>query len=427
MLLIMMAGMVFGKKKGWIGQGDLMKVSTESVELRSIIETVTASGKIYPATELGLTADVSGEIISLEIEEGDTVKQGQLLVKINPDLYQSMVERAKAAVNTARSNESSSKSRITQLQPQINKAKRDLDRSKELFDADVVSEVEFLNAQTVYESLQADLITAEQSIEASGYQVKSSQATLKEAQDNLKRTNLYAPMSGIVSVLNIEEGERVVGTSQFQGTELMRIANFNLMELQVEVSENDVIKVNEGDTAIVEVDAYYDREFLGQVSKISNAAALNQALGNDQVTNFTVRILLNPESYEDLMKTGQRFPFRPGFSASADIQTNKETDILTIPIQSVTTRALADSLQTDKTKDEDVIREVVFVYSGGEVEEREVHTGMQDETYIHIKEGLKKDEEVVNAPYRAISKKLEHGKEVEKVEKEKLFKKDKES
>lgn len=415
-------GAYYAKQQGWIGKKVLTKVSVEEAKKRTIVETVTASGKLYPETEVKISPDVSGEVIVLNVEEGDTVKAGQLLAKIEPDTYQSIVERTEAALNSSKANAANANARITQLKTQLKQRQRDYDRNKKLFDQDIIAQADLENFETMVEAAKADIKAAEQTLDGSNFNIKSAEANVKEAKNNLRRTNIYAPTSGIISMLSVEKGERVVGTSQFAGTEIMRIANFEDMELRVDVSENDIIKVKTQDTAYVEVDAYLDRKFEGVVTQISNANTTTM-VSTDQVTNFTVKIRLLRDSYVDILEKTGRFPFRPQMSASADIRTKVVRDVLTVPIQSVTTRELADSLKKDDGDDE--LLEVVFVENSGKVTQKEVKTSIQDDNYIVVTNGLDSGEKVVNAPYREISKKLENEQEVEVVKKEELFKKKK--
>jgi len=419
----LLAFAAIGKKQGWIGKKALTKISAEAAKKRTIIETVSASGKLYPETEVKVTPDVSGEIITLAVIEGDSIKQGALIARIQPDLQETIVEQAQAGVNSAISNTKNIEAGIAQIDVQISQAKTDYDRTKKLFDQDVVSAVELQNAELALNNLKAQKKAQEKSLDAANFNVQSAQAGLKESKKSLARTNIYAPISGIVSSMNVKLGERVVGTSQFEGTEIMRISNFNNFEVQVEVSENDIIKVSEGDTAEVEIDAYYNRTFLGVVKQISNATGTGAAamLSSDQVTNYTVKIILLQSSYADLIASATNsFVFRPGMSATVEIQTQKLGGIITVPIQSVTVRDKADSLKTNKDKEE--LIEVLFVLNEGKVYQKEVKTGTQDDTYIEVLEGVKDGEEVVTAPYRAITKKLKHEDEVEKVDKKDLFK-----
>ncbi len=430
------------KKKG-------IKVAVEEVGKRTIVETVAASGKIYPETEVKISSDVSGEIVELYIQEGDSVKVGQLLLKIRPDSYKSVVERAEANVNSSRAQWANSKAQISQflaqkeqavaqkqqIIAQIENTRAIHKRNQQLHKEGVISDADFDASLSSLRSLEANLASAEATIKSaeasieSGTQgaksaefnIKSAEASVREARENLLKTTIYAPMSGTVSVLNVEKGERVVGTLQMAGTEIMRISNLNTMEVQVEVSESDVLRVATNNEVDVEVDAYLDRKFQGRVTHISNSSndIATAALTTDQVTNFTVKILLDPASYSDLIRKGQS-PFRPGMSASVEIKTRQEKEVLSVPIQAVTTRE-KDEENADLTKEAEIL-EVVFVAVGDSCEMRPVKTGIQDNDYIQITEGLKLEEAVISEPYSAISRKLKQGEAINVVEKEELYK-----
>ncbi len=415
----LVGGLVYAKNKGWVGAKPEKKVVVELAEIRTMVQTVSANGKIYPEVEVIISPDVSGEIIALNVAEGDSIKAGQSLLKIEPELIQSSVERAEAAVNTAKANAANTAARITQLNAQIEKAQRELNRAIQLEADGIVSLAQKQDAETALFSLKADLEASRQSLEGANYNIKSAEATAREAKKTLARTNMSSPMTGIVSSLSVEKGERVVGTSQFQGTEIMRIAQYNSMELRVDVSENDVLKVNVGDSAIIEIDAYLDRQFAGKVSSISNASQSVMAVSNDQVTNYTVRIRLEASSYTDLLEKSGKFPFRPGMSASADIVTEVLEDVLSVPTTSVTTRAIPDSLQTEKNGDER--EEVVFTAEGGMARKVPVSAGIQDDRYIQILAGLQEGEKVVTAPYKAISEDLRDEMLINVVEKDELY------
>jgi len=421
-----------GKKKG-------MAVDIGKVERRTLIEKVAATGKIFPEVEIKITSDVSGEVVALNVEEGDSVKQGQLLARIDADAYQSVVERAEAAVNNAlaqvansKSSAQSAKAQISQSAAQREQLLAQLEnlsaihkRNKTLFEQGVISQADFdlsksnldaLNANVrsadaSFITAQANYESAQQGIKAAEFTVKSQRASLKESKTSLKRTSLYAPTDGVVSLLNVEQGERVVGMIQMTGTELMRIANMDVMEVQVEVNESDVLKVKLKDEVEIEVDAYQDRTFKGVVTKVansaSNAAGANVVLTSDQVTNFVVTIRMEQASYQDLLQ-GRNFPFRPGMSASVDIFTRQEKDVLSVPIQAVTVRE-----DKDKAKSENELQELVFIYSNADtVALREVTTGIQDDDYIQINSGLAEGDQIVVGPYAAVSRNLEKGSEV---------------
>lgn len=401
---------VIGKKQGWIGQGDTIEVTTGKVTTRTIKETVSASGKIFPETEVKLSADVSGEVLTIHFAEGDSVSTGDLLMEIQPDIYISMVNRADATLNQGKANLASSKARQAQVLAQFESAQLSFKRSEKLYKDGVISDAEYEGAVASFKNAEGEKMAAEQSVLAAEFSVKSAEATLKEARDNLARTKIFAPMDGIVSLLNVEKGERLVGTTQFEGTEAMRIANMDKLEIKVDVSENDILRVSTGDTVEVEVDAYIDRTFRGFVKYIANSAsAENQLLTSDQVTNFTVEIALDRTSYQDLIDKGNDFPFKPGMSASVEIQTEKVDNTLAIPIQSVTIRE-----EKSEETGEDELFEIVYVYDKGKAVAAKVKTGIQDDKYIRILSGLEIDQEVITGPYRAISRLLDDGDAVEK-------------
>jgi HlyD family secretion protein len=415
------------------------KVATETAELRTIVETVSANGKIQPAKDVKISPYISGEVVELFVKEGDYVERGKKLAKIDPEIYISTYERLEASYKTAQANEANSKARIAQTKAQFTKAKLDFARSETLFKKDVISQSDFDAATSAFEVAKAEVTAAEESYQAAKFQVSSARASLKEAKENLNRTSIYAPNDGTVSKLSIEVGERVTGASQFSaGTEIMRIANLDILEVNVEVNENDIVRVSLFDTAVIEVDAYLDKKFKGIVTEIATSAN-TVGVTADQVTNFDVKIMMLKESYEDLIKPNSPIPspFRPGMSATVEIETETEYGILTVPIQAVTTRAdttgrlktarekreeskVGDE-ETVKKEDED-IKEYVFLYKDGKAILSEVKTGIQDNTYIQITDGVKEGDEVITAPYRAVSKTLKNRDEVEKVKKEELFK-----
>jgi HlyD family secretion protein len=433
-----------GKKKGWIGEPEGLKVAVEAARKRTIIETVSASGKVQPETEIKISADVSGEVVELLVKEGEKVKKGQLLLKIKPDLYISAAERLEAALNTSKATSSNSKSRLLQAQSQFVNSEASFKRNEKLFEQKVISQQEFDAAKAQYEVAKAEITAAQQSVEGSEYNIKGAQAALKEAKDNLARTSIYSPVSGTVSKLNIESGERVVGTSQMAGTEIMRIANLNEMEVKVDVNESDIVRVSLNDTAEVEVDAYLGRKFKGIVTSIANSANSSVTMAVDQVTNFEVKVRILQESYLDLLKPEQPnlSPFRPGMSATVDIKTERAENVLTVPIQAVTTRVdstlnnpeektIRENQETGqevdaggakkvKEKKQD-IQEVVFVIETGKAKKLPVKTGIQDNEYIQILSGLKEGTEVIFAPYSAVSKKLKQDSRVTKTDLKNLY------
>ena len=413
---------VIGKKAGWFGGKAEIKVSVELPQLRTITEIVTASGKIQPETEVKISPDVSGEIVGLYVKEGDEVKEGDLLLKIKPDIYLSAVDRTTAAVNSAKANFANSQAFLEQIKAKFTQTKNAYGRNKILWEQETISDAEYENSLSSYDMVSAELKAAKKSIEASKYSIQSAEATLSEAKENLRKTTIYAPMIGTISMLNIEQGERVVGTMQMAGTEMLRIANLDRMEVKVDVNENDIVKVKLNDTAFIEVDAYLGETFKGLVTEIANSANVT-GMSADQVTSFVVKVLLLKQSYKYLISKNNQNPFRPGMSASVDIQTNTKPNILTIPIQSVTTRV--DSVDVGKTKIVDVdeeLKEVVFIVSRDSALMKTVKTGIQDNKFIEITEGLNIEDKVITAPYSAISRKLKDGSFIKVVDKEELFK-----
>ncbi len=404
-VLVLIIFAIIGKKQGWFGKALTVKVAVENSENRTIIETITANGKIQPEKEVKISPDVSGEIVELTVMEGDQVEKGQLLLRIKPDTYISQKDRSLAAISSARA-------RLVQSEAQFTQAELSYNRSKQLYEEQTISKSEYEQADASYRVAKAE-------VDAAKYAVVSSEASLKEANENLIKTSIYAPMSGTVSMLLVELGERVAGTNLMAGTELLRVADLSRMEAQVEVNENDIVRVSLGDTATIEVDAYLDQKFKGIVTEIANSAKTT-GVSADQVTNFDVKILVLPESYENLVRAGNSNPFRPGMSATVDIQTDIKNDILTVPIQSVTTRT--DSTKTTTTVSDEDIRTIVFISDGQYALAKDVKTGIQDNSYIEITEGISVNDKVISAPFSAISKKLADSTLIEVVKKEVLFK-----
>jgi HlyD family secretion protein len=402
-LLIILA--VAGKKQGWFGKAAMVKVAVENAEKRTIVETITANGKIQPEKEVKISPDVSGEIVELTIREGDPVERGQLLLRIKPDTYISQRDRSLAAISSARA-------RLAQSQAQFTQAELSYKRSKQLFEEQTISKSDFEQAEASYKVAEAE-------VDAAKYAVISAEASLKEANENLIKTSIYAPMSGTISMLLVELGERVAGTNLMAGTEMLRVADLSRMEARVEVNENDIVRVSLGDTAVIEVDAYLNRKFTGVVTEIANSAKTT-GVSADQVTNFDVKILVLPESYRELTEKGQISPFRPGMSATVDIQTESKDDVITVPIQSVTTRTDTTNVSTGRLKDN--IRTLVFITDGKYALARDVRTGIQDNNYIEILSGVEANDKVISAPFSAISKKLSDSTLVEILKKEELFK-----
>ena len=413
---------IIGKTTGDKGT----KVVVEKVTRHTIIETVTASGKIYPETEVKISPEVSGEIIELNIEEGDSVRKGQLLLKINPAIYSSMVNQAEASVQESRARVTNSREMVAQAKAQYDQALTNYNRNKKLYEEKVISALEFEQAESAYRTAKASYDAARATVSGVQYGVQGASAGLTQARENLRKTNIFAPTSGIISQLNVKLGERVVGTAQMAGTEVLTIADLGRIEVRVDVSETDITKVKIGDTTIIEADAYRNRKFTGTVSKISvssKSSGLQQA-STDQVTNYTVHILILPGSYADLIANAPgKFPFKPGMSASVEIQTRREQNIISIPVNAVTTRDYPDSIKKKADQSIDDVRQVVFVYDAksGQVSLRDVKTGIQDNQYIQVTEGLKEGEEVVTAPYGSIARTLKEQSKVTPVAKDKLF------
>jgi len=436
--VILLAIVITANKMGWIGQGDRLKIATEAAQLRTVQEMVSASGKIHPEVEVKLSSEVSGEIVELNVREGDVVTKGQLLCRIRPDILQSGYDRAVASLNAQRASLAAAEQQFLQQQANFANVEATYKRNQTLFDRKVISAAEFERIKAEYLSTQANLEAQRQQVRASKFAIDQSQAAVTEAGDNLARTTIYAPMDGVVSLLQAELGERVVGTAQMAGTEIMRIANMDAMEVNVEVNENDITRVALHNEASIEVDAYRGRKFKGYVTEIasSSTTAGTSASAVDQVTNFNVKVRISPESYEDLVgqDTVKSSPFRPGLSATVEIHTRKEEGLV-IPIEAVTTRDGIDSVgassakrrakraETGASAKKDVreaVKEYVFLYRDGQVFQQEVRTGIQDDAYIRILQGLQEGEEVVVRPFQAITRDLKHNMKVRRVTREEL-------
>ncbi|HEX5023879.1 MAG TPA: efflux RND transporter periplasmic adaptor subunit [Agriterribacter sp.] len=454
-LVALVVLMLVLKKAGVIGKEEGLKVSSEKVIRRDIVEVVTASGKIYPEVEVKISPDVSGEITELTVEEGDSVKKGQVLAKIYADIYATQRDQAAAQVASQQSLVSNAEAQMEALKSSLNLAKLTYNRQKQLLNDKVISKAEFEQAENTLKTAQANYDAALQSIRSSQAQVKSASANLEKANKDLSRTALISPMTGVVSLLNVKKGERVVGNSMMAGTEMMRVADISVFEIRVEVGENDVQKIDVGDTAIIEVDAYDTRKFKGIVTQIASSqkGAASQsaasASSSTDVTNYEVRIRILRESYADLFDPSnpKKFPFRPGMSASADIQTKTHYNVLSVPINAVTTRDKSDTASEanagkDKKKPENVasqtssgnnqngvvadyrdnLLEVVFVLQkDNSVKLVAVKTGIQDINNIEITEGLQEGDEVITGPYTIVSKTLRNKTKVIVVPKEQLF------
>ena len=448
---ILIAILIVGKLIA--GKGDEgVKVSTEKAAKRMIIETVNATGKVYPEVEVKISPDISGQITELNVQEGDSVKKGQVLARIYADIYATQRDQAAAAVNQQQAMTANSQSQLDALKATMDQAERTYNRQKQLLDDKVISKAEFEQAESAYLSAKANYNAAIQSIKGNQASIQSAQANLARANKDLSRTTLTAPMNGVISSLSVKNGERVAGNSFALGTEMMRVADMSVMEARVDVGENDIVKVNIGDSADVEVDAYNNRKFKGIVTQIA-ASTVTSATGaasstSNDVTNYEVRIRLDPSSYKDLIdpKNPKKFVFRPGMNASADIKTKRHDDVLSVPINSVSARVKgSDKSVEDKKKEDkknkpnddqgnqdnnnaavnsDELEEVVFVLQkDGKVKKTIVKTGIQDINYIEILNGLNAGDEIVTGPYNAVSKTLKDGNKVKVVPKDKLFEK----
>lgn len=427
---------IIAKKAGWIGKEVGYDVNTQKVELKTITETVSASGKIQPEVEVKISPDVSGEIVDLFVKEGQEVKKGEVLCKINPLLYISNKERTEASVNTSKANLANSKARLVQSKAVFVNTELTFNRNKKLFDQGAISEAEFENSKSQYESAKADVEAAVQTVSASDFNIKNALASLEEANNNLDRTIIRSPVDGKVSKLNVEKGERVVGTSQMAGTELLRIANLNEMEVVVDVNENDIVKIHLNDTTLIEVDAYLGQKFKGIVTSIANSANTN-GTSADQITNFEVKIRILRDSYSHLLNNQQdnNSPFRPGMTATVDIQTKTVKNILAVPIEAVTLRTdttsenkttkknkkEVDEVENDKNNKEEAI-ELVFVFENGKSVIKPVKTGIQDNNFIQILSGIAKGDEVIVGPYKTVSKLLKNRSQVKVVSDDELNK-----
>lgn len=444
-LLVVVIALLGLKSAGVIGKEESTKVSVEKVEQRTITEIVTASGKVYPEVEVKVSPDVSGEITELTVQEGDSVKKGQLLARVYADILATQRDQAAAGVNQQQAQVENATASLESFKARAEQAERQYKRQKQLFDDKVISRLEYEQAENAWLTAKADYAAAQQTINSGRASVQSAQANLQVANKNLGRTTVVAPMNGIVSLLNVKKGERVVGSNMMAGTEMMRIADMRVIEVRVDVGENDIPKVKIGDTALVEVDAYTKRKFKGVVTQIAatNRGANGAATtSSTDVTNYEVRIRLDPSSYQDLIDPkGKSFPFRPGMSASADIQTRTRTNVLAVPINAVTTRDKNDTAKAVAGKKKDAapsgdaasgsdeskgsaddLDEVVFVLQAdGTVKRVKVRTDIQDMNYIEVLSGVKAGDQVITGPYTIVSKMLREGMKVKVVPKEELF------
>lgn len=446
-LVVLVIALVGLKKAGVLGKEEGFKVSTDKVGKRTIVETVTANGKVYPEIEVKVSPDVSGEITELNVAEGDSVHRGQVVARIYADIYNSQRDQAAAVVSQQSAQVENSTAALAAIKARLDQAKVNYDRQKQLLDDKVISKTEFETADQAYKTAQADYNAALKGIKGGQAAIQSAQAQLQKANKDLGRTTIVAPMDGVVSLLAVKKGERVAGNSFNVGTEMMRVADMDKIEVRVDVGENDIPKVKLGDSADIEIDAYNDRKFKGVVTQIAstskNLSSSITSSASSDVTNYEVRIRIDKASYTDLMQKGgkQNFPFRPGMSANVDIKTRKADDVVAVPILSVATREKEDEkskalAKERKEKDKaegkedeakntaaDELDVVVFVYNAteGKVKRTVIKTGIQDNEYIEVKEGLKPGDEVVSGPYNAIAKTLKNDQKVTVVPKEKLY------
>ncbi len=441
-IVVILGGLFLAKKMEWIGKVEPTEVEFTKVSRATIIEKVSASGKIQPEVEVKVSPDVSGEIVSLKVAEGDSVVAGQELLKIRPDNYVSLLARAEAQVNAMKASMEQSKAVLAQSEARLSKTKMDYDRNVKLHADKVISDSDFDQFSSAYMVAKQDLEAAKANVKAANFNVKSSEAGLKEARTNLTKTTIYAPQSGIISKLNVELGERVVGTSQMAGTEMLRIANLNNMEVRVNVNENDITRVSLGDSVMIDVDAFStsERKFKGIVYEIASSANSTgvASVTTDAVTEFEVKIRVLRSSYQDLIKGKLSYPLKPGMTASVEVLTNRKEKVLTVPLAAVTTREIgavevSAPMGGEKKEDGPAVvtqedanaakkrkentKEVVFVMEkGGKVKQIEVKTGISDFENIEIVSGLSEGQEIISGPYATVAKKLKAGDLVKKKE-----------
>lgn len=436
-LVVIIAVVIGLKKAGVIGKEEGIKVSSEKITQRTVIETVNASGKVYPEIEVKVSPDISGEIVQLNVSEGDSVRKGQILARIYADIYLTQRDQVVAGVNQSKAQLSNSTASLVGLKAMLDNAKVIYDRQKKLLADKVISRSEFEQAEQNYRTAEASYTAAREGLKSGEASIQNAQAQLSKADKDLSRTVITSPMDGMISLMNVKKGERVAGNSFNVGTEMMRVADMRSIEVRVDVGENDIPKVKLGDTAVVEVDAYTNRKFKGLVYKIANPnTGANTASSSAEVTNYKVHIRLLLSSYADLLSANKGFPFRPGMSASADIQTKTKQNVLSVALNAVTTRDKKNDKASGDKKDDkkseqttvkstsadDDIEEVAFVLQkDNTVKKVKVKTGIQDLNYIEILEGLKQGDEVITGPYSIVSKTLKDGNLVTIVAKEKLF------
>ncbi len=426
-LVVILVLVFLATKKGDERNG--IKVTAEKAEKRNIIELVSANGKIQPEKDIKISPYISGEVIELYVKEGEQVKKGDLLAKIDPEIYRANFDRMEAMLNSQKAAQANAQARIAQVEAQFHNAELSYNRSKTLWEQKVVSDADFDAARSTYDVAKAEKDAALQNYKSAEFGVTSAEASLKEARENLYKTTIISPNDGTVSKLSVEMGERVTGASQFSaGTEIMRIANLESMEVNVEVNENDIVRVAMFDTCLIEVDAYLDKKFKGIVTEISTSAN-TVGVSADQITNFNVKIRILPESYKEMVDTSSsiRSPFRPGMSATVDIQTETVYNVLSVPIQSVTTRTDTSGVVKDEDANAEVaeakeeVKEYVFLVKDGKALMQEVKTGIQDNSHIQVLSGVEEGQEVITGPYRAISKRLKNDDLIKVVDKKELY------
>lgn len=421
--------LIAGKVTGVIGGDKAEKVTIEKAKTRNIIETVTASGKIKPETEVKVSSEVSGEVVELRVKEGDIVKKGQLLFRIRPDVLKSGLDRASATYSAQKASVGSAAEQLKQAEANFVNQEAIYKRNVELFKKKVISVSEYDAAKAAYVTGKTNLDGAKQSLIAAKYNLAQTGAGVQEASANLAKATVFSPVDGVISKLSVELGDRVLGTAQFAGTELMRISNLNTMEVNVDVNENDINRVNVGDNAAIQVDAFDDKKFKGVVTEIASSSKdiAVAATTVDQVTNFVVKVRISADSYTGI-KGGAKdlpSPFRPGLSATVDIESSAVKS-LSVPIMAVFVEGLKkDAAKEDKEEDpaggkqksklnDKAIKQYVYTYADGKVKKVEVTTGIQDDKYIQVKSGLKEGTEIVSGPYSTVQNKLKDGMKVEK-------------
>lgn len=429
-LLLVVMGVV-ANLMGWMDTGEHeVSVQTANAELRTITQIVSASGRIQPETEVIIRPDVSGEIIELTVNEGDFIREGDLLLRIKPDIYQARIDELRAAML-------SQQSRMEEARANMLQAQSDFEKSEELFERSLISETEYSQTKTLYEVRKANFKSTE-------YQIESARAQLRRAEEELQQTVIRAPRDGTISRLSVEQGERVLGNAQTAGTEMMRIARLNQMEVEVDVNENDIVNVTLDDQVDIEVDAYPNKIFEGRVTEIANSADVSGSGSAEQVTNYKVKIRIStphnldsgPEDFI-VQVTDQETPtraespnFKPGMSGTVDIRTNTVVDVVSVPIQAVTVRNFAEDIaesdstsadsteiemdtenaqRTKRSSKEEDFRRVVFVNDNGTAKRVEVETGISDNTHIQILNGVREGDEIVTGNYRILSRELQNG------------------